>query len=193
MKELLTDIVGPRWAKRLTEIYRTPRGLGDATAKDLIDIGLPEGKAKALTAGVWLGFLSTQIEHKIQSITSPLDLYEVFKPFLRGEYESVAVIYVNKQKHILSVKEHSVGSGSMCIMDPKKLLREGLKVGAEAMFIGHNHPSGMPNPSTQDLEVTRRIIEASNVVSLPLIDHMIVCDGPVKYQSLRESHPHLWA
>ena len=57
MKELLTDIVGPRWAKRLDEIYRTPRGLGGATAKDLVEIGLPEGKAKALTAGVWLVML----------------------------------------------------------------------------------------------------------------------------------------
>jgi len=192
MKELLTDIVGKRWAARLCEIYTSPRDLAQAEAADLLSFGLPESKVKALRAGLELGFQSTQLAHNSTSITTAIELYSALRPHLRGEYERVVVLYVDNMKQVIAVKLHSIGSSSMTVMDPKKLLREGLKLGASGFFMGHNHPSGSVTPSRQDLEATQRIVTASNAVTMPLIDHMVVADGRVKYCSLREEYPHLW-
>jgi len=193
MQQLLTDIVGKRWAARLCEIYTSPRDLAQAEAADLLSFGLPESKVKALVAGLKLGFQSTQLAHNSTSITTAIELYSALRPHLRGEYEKVVVLYVDNQKHIIATKLHSIGSSSMTIMDPKKLLREGLKLGASGFFMGHNHPSGSVTPSKQDLDNTMRCIRAADTVFMPLIDHMVVADGRVKYCSLREEYPQLWA
>jgi DNA repair protein RadC len=193
MQELLTDIVGKRWAARLCELYTTPRDLAQAEAAELLSFGLPESKVKALVAGLELGFQSTQLQHNSSSITSSIELYSALRPHLRGEYERVVVLYVDNMKQVIATKLHSIGSSTMTVMDPKKLLREGLKLGAAAFFMGHNHPSGSVTPSRQDLEVTQRIITASNAVTMPLIDHMVVADGRVKYCSFREDYPQLWS
>ena len=192
MQQLLTDIVGKRWAARLCEIYTSPRDLAQAEAAELLSFGLPESKVKALVAGLELGFQSTQLQHSSTSITTAIELYTALRPHLRGEYEKAAVIYVDNQKQVIATKLHSIGSSTMTVMDPKKILREGLRYGAAGFFMGHNHPSGSVTPSRQDLEVTQRIITASNAVTMPLLDHMVVADGRVKYCSMRQEYSQLW-
>jgi len=194
MIELLKPIVGIRWAKRLAALYPTPRAMRNVDTQRLLAIGLPVKKAELLSAAIEFGWEAIQMNQTDNVINSPIALYSTLRNMLREpDYEQVGVIYVNNSLNPISKQIHSVGSQANTILDPLKLLREGLRLGATAFHLGHNHPSGNPKPSKQDLEITDRICKAANVVGLRLLDHMIIADGQTKYHSMREHNLELWA
>lgn len=192
--DLLEPIVGIRWAKRLAVIYPTPRAMRNVDTQRLLDIGLPVKKAELLSAAIEFGWQCIEMNDSDNIINSPVALYESLRRMLREpEYEQVGVIYVNNARKSISKQIHSVGSQTNAIMDARKLLREGLRLGATGFLIGHNHPSGDPRPSQNDIDVTVQVYKASQVLGMPLLDHMIISDGRTKYHSMRESHTWIWA
>ena len=194
MIELLEPIVGIRWAKRLAVLYPTPRAMRNVDTQRLLDIGLPVKKAELLSAAIEFGWQCIEMNDSDNVINSPVALYESLRRMLREpEYEQVGVIYVNNARKSISKQIHSVGSQTNAIMDARKLLREGLRLGATGFLLGHNHPSGDPRPSQCDIDVTAQVYKASQVIGMPLLDHMIISDGRIKYHSMRETHTWIWA
>jgi len=123
-------------------------------------------------------------------ITSPRDAHRLFLPHLTGHAtERLVVAALNRRRHAIAIETLTVGNECFTIVDPRQIyawaLRQG-RSGASAILLAHNHPSGDPTPSAQDVDVTRRVIRAGRTLGLPLLDHIVV--GSLgRYTSLAEA------
>ena len=88
--------------------------------------------------------------------------------------ERVRVLYLNTQNRL--IQDHHVGDGSIdeAAIHPREVIRRGLDIGATALILVHNHPSGNPEPSRADIQITNRIAEAGRLLGITVHDHVIV-------------------
>jgi DNA repair protein RadC len=84
------------------------------------------------------------------------------------------VISLDSKNKVKFVELMSLGTVDNCLVHPREVFRRALKKGAVKIIIGHNHPSGDPNPSEDDVQITRKIKEAADLLSIPLLDHIII-------------------
>jgi DNA repair protein RadC len=97
------------------------------------------------------------------------------RPFCAGlDVEKFWVLCLNRKNRLLRRVEISSGTASQSLAHPREIFREALREGAVGIVCVHNHPSGDPMPSAQDIQVTRAIREAARVVGVDLVDHVIV-------------------
>ena len=89
--------------------------------------------------------------------------------------------YKNK---IISLEDISVGSLNSSIVHPREIYNLAVKKSAAAVILVHNHPSGDPTPSREDLEVTKRLVEAGKILGINVLDHIIIGEG--RYLSFKE-------
>lgn len=97
--------------------------------------------------------------------------------------EIVKVIILNSQNVVIKIKNISHGGTNSANVDPKDLLSEVIKVGAPKIIMVHNHPSGNSMPSQQDIEFTKRMEHASEILGIQLLDHIII--GYNEYTSIK--------
>jgi len=103
--------------------------------------------------------------------------YEFILPFLEDlPHEEFWVVYLNKKNRVLRSEAISRGGISETVVDNKIIFSHALKSLASSIILFHNHPSGSPNPSHADLQVTKRIIQASKLLDIKVLDHIIVGD-----------------
>lgn len=129
-------------------------------------------------------------EHDLQygdrtAVGEPRDLFE----FLQGYYsdkdrEEFLTVMLDTANTIIGVAQISVGSLSSSIVDVKQVFKPAIVANAAAIIVAHNHPSGNPEPSREDIKITRRIVEAGNFLDLPVHDHIIIAEN--LWTSLRE-------
>jgi DNA repair protein RadC len=81
--------------------------------------------------------------------------------------------------------EVSVGSLNASIVHPRELFKEAVRLSAASVVVVHNHPSGDPTPSGADLQLTRRLVRAGEVLGIELVDHVVIGDGG-SYASVRD-------
>jgi len=98
--------------------------------------------------------------------------------------EHLRVVLLSTRRHVLAVETVSIGGLDGTVVHPREVFRAAMQRAASALILVHNHPSGDPAPSPDDLEVTRRIIEAGRIVGIDVLDHIIL--GDRRYVSLRE-------
>jgi len=96
------------------------------------------------------------------------------------------IALVNSQNHLLLVHEVAVGSQSAAIVHPREVLGPALREGAAHLILIHNHPSGDPTPSKEDLHLTRQLVEGAKLLGLKLHDHVIIGNGTLKWVSLAQ-------
>lgn len=119
---------------------------------------------------------------KIQ-INSPKDVAELLIDEMRyEEREIVKAIILNTKNMILKIVDICFGGTNSAVLKPKDILQEAIKQGAPKIILVHNHPSGDPTPSNSDFEFTKRLIEASKIVGVELLDHVII--GDYGYRSI---------
>lgn len=125
--------------------------------------------------------------------------YQVFRAAIHpdGDRENVYVLLLDAKCHPLCEPlTVACGEGSSSVFSPKELFKEAVRWGAHAVVIAHNHPSGNPEPSEEDLALTRRINAVADVMSIPVVDHIVI--GAVsqnnrdRYVSIRDSHPEVF-
>lgn len=108
-------------------------------------------------------------------------------PMLAGHTdERLVVLALNRRRVVTDQTVLTTGTDCFTIVDPKQILRWALTSGRSApsaIILGHNHPSGDPTPSRQDIEVTRRVEQACKAVGIQLLDHLVIC-GPSTWSSL---------
>ncbi len=162
-RRLLEDYQGlPGMAQTDLNILKEERGLGPA-------------KACQLVAAFELGRrLSTrQLDRK--PLDSAQAIYDAFAPQMRHRpTETLRVAVVDSQMRCHSVHEISSGSSTATISCIRDIIRPVLLTGNHNFIVLHNHPSGNPRPSTADIEVTKNIEEAAEILDLRLIDHLII-------------------
>jgi len=88
--------------------------------------------------------------------------------------ESFAVLLLNRANHVLGINWISNGGLSGTVADPKMIFQAALKANASSIILAHNHPSGNLKPSDMDISLTKKLVKASQVLALPVIDHLIV-------------------
>ena len=111
-------------------------------------------------------------------IKEPKDVVSIVMDELRYEKNEIVKLLILNTKNVLQkIIDISIGRVNSAEIDIRKILEEILKTGMPKFILVHNHPSGNPNPSDDDLEITKRLKQASKLVGLQLLDHIIIGDG----------------
>ncbi|AXY38631.1 DNA repair protein RadC [Bacillus velezensis] len=93
-------------------------------------------------------------------------------------------LYLNTKNQVIHKRTVFIGSLNSSIVHPREVFKEAFKRSAASFICVHNHPSGDPTPSREDIEVTRRLYECGNLIGIELLDHLVI--GDKKFVSLKE-------
>lgn len=174
-------------ANRVLNVFERLHHLKHATIEEMMAIkGIGEVKAIQLMAAVELGRRLAQ-KHNDEKFTirSPQDAATYLMPDMTSlNQEHFVVLFLNIKNQIVHKQTIFIGSLNASIVHPREIFREAVKRSAASIICAHNHPSGVPTPSTEDIEVTKRIVEAGYIIGIELIDHVII--GDHQYISLKE-------
>jgi len=119
-------------------------------------------------------------------IKSPEDVSRLLMEEMRRLRKEVfKVVLLNTKNHVIKIISVSVGSLNASIVHPREVFSEAVKAGCSSVLLVHNHPSGDPAPSPEDIETTKRLVNAGEILGIKVLDHVIIGDG--KYISLKES------
>lgn len=127
----------------------------------------------------------TSLLYKDRSIRSPQDAYNLFKQFLgelEREYFVLMCLDVKNQPTVINVCH--IGSLNASIVHPREIMKTAVLSNAASILVMHNHPSGQPEPSREDIDVTKRLAEASRIIGIELVDHLVI--GENSFVSLKE-------
>ncbi len=156
------------------------RNLPDLSLEELQENkGIGPDKAVTIKAALELGSrMATTPRQVAESIVTPGQAADLFMEELRyKKKEYFKILLLNTKNHVISREEISVGSLSASIVHPREIFNIPLRKSAASIILFHNHPSGDPTPSQQDLEVTRRLVDAGNILGVTVRDHIIIGDG----------------
>lgn len=161
--------------------------LANCSVEELSDIkGMGPAKASKLLAAIELGsrMATTQRPEKVK-IESTSDVVDIFMEKMRyHKKEYFNVLLLNAKGGILAVETVAVGDLSSSIVHPREAFIAAVRRSAAAVIFLHNHPSGNPKPSPQDIEVTHRLCETGKILGIHVLDHIIIGDGI--YISMKE-------
>lgn len=155
-------------------------------SKQKIETNILEGKTwyKVPAYKVMLVRDNTRIETETKFINSPDDVNKIIQSYLNGvDREHFVIVLLNRKNGIIGINTVSVGDLSSSIVHPREVFKPAIVAGAASIILAHNHPSGDPTPSSQDLAVTKRIKEAGDILGIDVLDHIIIGDG--RYVSLK--------
>ena len=113
--------------------------------------------------------------------TTPNQVFETFNFLRRETKEYFFAIHLDGKNRICCVDEVSVGSLNQSVVVAREVYKTALLSSAAAIIILHNHPSGDPAPSTEDIQITRRLKEAGEIIGVKLLDHIIIGDSFVSF------------
>jgi len=150
--------------------------------------GIGVAKAAQIKAAIELGKrLKGLRNHNKVKITSPKDVFELLGEDMRYlKKEHFRVIMLNTKNVVMDIKDISIGNLNSSIVHPREVFCEAIKRSSFSIIICHNHPSGDPSPSQEDIDVTKRLYEAGKIIGIDLLDHIIIGDGC--YISLKEKN-----
>lgn len=173
---------------RLLKNFGTVRNVLSATPQELTaQSGLGPKRAAVLKAvrELCLRFWDSQ-ETPSPKVVSPADAYGVFKDLAYEKQEVVAAAFLTTRNHLISRQEIFRGTLTQTPGSPREILSLGLRSHAAKLIIAHNHPSGLVDPSPEDIRFTQLLWQASRVVGIYLVDHLIVAEAGL-YYSFAES------
>jgi DNA repair protein RadC len=137
-----------------------------------------------------MGAVALREERQSLVIDNPLAIAELCSEMRFLDRESLRVVLLNTKQHLIKVCTVSQGTVNESLAHPREIFKPAIVHSAYAFIMVHNHPSGDPSPSDADLRLTRRINEASRILQLQLIDHVIIgspAAGRSSYFSFKES------
>jgi DNA repair protein RadC len=154
------------------------RGVSEATIEELSTIrGLGPAKAIQLKACFELGkrqWLEPE-EPDLPDIRSPADVARAIRASIKDKAkEHFKLILLNTRNRITGVFTISVGTLNASLVHPREVFRKAIQHAASSVALAHNHPSGNPEPSDDDIALTRRLCEAGRLLGIEVIDHIIV-------------------
>ena len=162
-------------------------GLAKLTVHELEQVhGLGKAKSAEIKAAVELGRRSVSADPLIRPVVnSPEDIVHLVMEEMRNlDREHFRVVMLTTKNHILGISSISVGSLNSSLVHPRECFKEAIRRSANAIILLHNHPSGDPTPSREDIEVTKRLAEGGHLLGIEVLDHIII--GDKRYISLKE-------
>ena len=126
---------------------------------------------------------SMLVENK--KIISPKEVYKIVSEYLNGvDREHLVLLTLDTKNCINSITTVSIGSLNTSIVHPREVFKTAIISNASSIILAHNHPSGDPTPSKEDINITDRIKERGKILGIDLLDHLIIGDD--SYISLKE-------
>lgn len=174
-------------SRSLLHHFGSLAALADATIEELCSIkGIGQAKAIQLKAIFNLGARVTSGSPLVKfRIDNPLKAYHLVKDQLESEKrEVVLALLVDTKGFVITTQVISIGTLSHSLIHPREVFYSAIRHKAASLILAHNHPSGDPTPSSEDLEITRELIEAGKLLQISLEDHIIV--GQNRFISLRQ-------
>ena len=172
----------------LLSAYPMPDGLWRLCAEDLYcyeGIG-PVAAARFLAALEISRRAAVCGPGKRPTIAGPEDVVRLCGPQLRGsDREHFWALALNTKNQLLKTIEVSVGSLNASIVHPRELFKDAVRASAASVVVVHNHPSGDPTPSGADIQLTRRLVKAGDVLGIEVLDHVVIGDSG-QHASLRD-------
>jgi DNA repair protein RadC len=174
-------------AHRLLQHFEGLRLLKDATIEEITSIkGIGTTKAVQILAAIELGRRISRLSYNERYvIRSPEDGAKYVMEDMRFlSQEHFVAIYLNTKNQVIHRKTVFIGSLNASIVHPREVFKEAIKRSAASIICVHNHPSGDPTPSREDIDVTKRLAECGRIIGIELLDHLII--GDQKFVSLKE-------
>lgn len=148
---------------------------------------LTDKEAAVILAAIELGKMAwaAPVEHKT-IVDSPGIAYNIFSEILRGQIcENFVVLFLDRKNQLIDKKVVSSGSWAETLVPIQEILRLALVKQCPGIIVGHNHPSGSPEPSADDYRLTEQLGRACKAVTIKFLDHLVVTD--FDYTSIRRS------
>lgn len=174
-------------ADEILKVYFKDKNLLFASIDQLMEInGIGLSKASRIIASLELGKRLSKYETMNNiSLTSPDSVANYLFEHFRDSYrEEFLILILDTKNKIKASKTVSIGSINQTLVHPREVFRFAITNNANSIILSHNHPSGDPSPSHEDILITKRLQEAGKLIGIKVLDHIII--GNDKYISLRE-------
>jgi DNA repair protein RadC len=167
-------------AQKLLSKFGNLRNLASASMEELTQIkGIGPAKAAQIKAAFELSKRLENSSSKGPKVTvkSPEDVIKAAGSQIKGKKkEHFLVLCLDTRNHLINTHTVSVGSLDCSIVHPREVFKEAISSCAASVIFVHNHPSGDPTPSEDDIKLTKRLVEASEIIGIDVLDHIIICD-----------------
>ena len=176
-----------RLAERLLITFKDLPGLARASVAQLTEVkGIGPAKAIEIKAALEIGRrLLTMAPLEKPRVTAPADAANLLMSEMSLlEKEHLRLVLMDTRNNVIGTPTIYVGSLNTSVIRVGELFRAAIKENAAAFIVAHNHPSGDPTPSNEDIAVTKRIVEAGNLLNVEVLDHIII--GHNNFVSLKE-------
>jgi len=158
------------------------------TYQDLVKIGgIDSAKATTLLAAFELSKRALEVnDTNLPTIVTPKDVVAQLTDLRHNKKEHFIALYLNARNQLVHKEMISMGTLNANLVHPREVFKPALKHSAASIMVAHNHPSGDPKPSEDDLEITKRLAEAGKIMGVELLDHVIITAN--SYFSLKEKN-----
>ena len=196
-KELLAILIGSgtkeKNAIELSNDILANKFIGNqllySSVEELMEIkGIGMSKATRIVSGIELGRRLGMINSfDKMSYNSPESVADYFYDHYKtSNKEEFVILILDSKNKLLALDSVSVGTINSTIVHPREVFKSAIKKSANSIILVHNHPSGDPHPSKEDLQITRRLSEVGDIVGIKVLDHIVI--GSNKHFSFKENN-----
>jgi DNA repair protein RadC len=187
-QELLAIIMGrgikdepvTKTVQRLFDKFKSLNNMAIASIEELSTVrGIGQAKACQIKAAFELAnrWDKSNTKQGKQVVKTPEEAYSELKGKFRGKNkEYFWAIFLDTRNQIIKSEEISIGSLDSSIVHPRELFKEAIASSSASIIVAHNHPSGNPEASQEDISLTKRLIQAGKIVGIEIVDHLIIGD-----------------
>lgn len=163
--------------KLIQKLFKVPlKALkGDTMSEVILNMDHPK---QAALLEVCRRFTSQSNLINGSTFTSADMVYKYFRPLLIDQKrESFHIVMLDNKNRVINKSLISIGILNQSLVHPREIFKEAITNSAASIILVHNHPSGLPTPSTQDINITKRLYEVGNIIGIQVLDHVIIGDG----------------
>lgn len=161
-------------SRELLKHFNGISGLSEASIAELSRFkGLGKAKAITLKAALETGKRAGVVSKK-PKISSPEQAYKLLKNFSFSKVEIFGIITLNTKGEMINIHQITKGGLNFTHITPKEVFYPAVKDLSNAIILFHNHPSGSPEPSNEDIKITHQLIKAGNLLEIEIVDHIII-------------------